>query len=274
MFPAPNDASTPGKLQLPSSRRPGQRALPRSPLFLSQNASSSPERRPTSSLTPRVASRVATHKTPSILFSQPPKRPPRPGGPASTTRTLRHQTNSFSFDSSERSSAAYEQERTVSSSTNGQLRGSDGVNLHDDLRGSSLQSSRNASAESSHVPPRETSDGGESSSRSEDEDPGTRTFIFSSPKLPLPPPFSTVSRSVSRAESLPSSPVRDHAHENPTTGPVRSSSTTPVRASTGPRDYSSQSGHAAQAAEHGGAQGSSPPVCFHPFCRYLYSDSE
>ncbi|EKD14650.1 hypothetical protein MBM_07371 [Drepanopeziza brunnea f. sp. 'multigermtubi' MB_m1] len=148
----PNDASTTQQLQPPSSHRLRPRALPRSPLFLSQNASTSPERRPTSNLTPHVASRVTHHHTPSILFSQPPRRPPRPGGPTSSTRTLRHQTNSFSFDSSERSSAAYEQERVVSSSSNGIARGSAEVNLHDDLRGSSLQSSRNPSAESSGFP--------------------------------------------------------------------------------------------------------------------------
>ncbi|KAK6587138.1 hypothetical protein PZA11_000428 [Diplocarpon coronariae] len=228
---APEDASATQPLQLPSSSRLRSRLgaqLPRSPLFLSQNASSSPER--TTSLTPRVASRVANQNTPGIIFSQPPRRPPRSG--ASSTRAFRHQTNSFSFDSSERSSAAYEQERTVSSSTEGRSRGSDNVNLYEDLRGSSLQGSRNPSADSTDlVEIRKKSDGESDPGpvNSEHEEYGRTQFIFSSPQLSLPPPFSAVSRSVSRAESLPSSPSRDHSL-NPLLSPIRSSSTTPVQA--------------------------------------------
>ncbi|KAI6708055.1 hypothetical protein JHW43_009423 [Diplocarpon mali] len=249
----PEDASATQPLQLPSSSRLRSRLgaqLPRSPLFLSQNASSSPER--TTSLTPRVASRVANQNTPGIIFSQPPRRPPRSG--ASSTRAFRHQTNSFSFDSSERSSAAYEQERTVSSSTEGRSRGSDNVNLYEDLRGSSLQGSRNPSADSTDlVEIRKKSDGESDPGpvNSEHEEYGRTQFIFSSPQLSLPPPFSAVSRSVSRAESLPSSPSRDHSL-NPLLSPIRSSSTTPVQAVE--RGYSVHAPTTAELFE------SSPPV--------------
>ena len=151
------------------------RTLPRSPLYFSHHGSSSPERRPTSSLTPRVASRVANHHTPGIIFSQPPRRP----------ATFRHQTNSFSFDSSERSSTAYEQDRLSSSSTtNTALRPSHGLRLHDELRGSSLTSSRVSSA---------------------------GPFSFSSPQLPLPAPFSAGSRRVSG--TLPSATPAVHARQ-------------------------------------------------------------
>ncbi|PBP17904.1 hypothetical protein BUE80_DR011254 [Diplocarpon rosae] len=227
----PEEASRTQQSLLPSSSRLRSRLraqLPRSPLFLSQNASSSPER--TTSLTPRVASRVATHNTPGIIFSQPARRPPRSG--VSSTRTFRHQTNSFSFDSSERSSAAYEQERTVSSSTEGRSRGSDNVNLYEDLRGSSLQSSRNPSADSTDLTEIHKQLDDEDDPRpiiQEHEEYGRTHFTFSSPQLSLPPPFSTVARSVSRAESLPSSPTRDHML-NPLTSPIRSSSTTPSQA--------------------------------------------
>ncbi|KAI9056088.1 hypothetical protein LZ554_001017 [Drepanopeziza brunnea f. sp. 'monogermtubi'] len=265
----PNDASTTQQLQPPSSHRLRPRALPRSPLFLSQNASTSPERRPTSTLTPHVASRVTNHHTPSILFSQPPRRPPRAGGPTSSTRTLRHQTNSFSFDSSERSSAAYEQERVVSSSSNGLARGSAEVNLHDDLRGSSLQSSRNPSAESSGFPgSREIPDEHESTALSGDAGDGRNTFLFSSPRLPLPPPFSTVSRSVSRAESLPSSPNHDPMIGDLPASPIRSSSTTPVRVGSGQRNHSPPSGRTREQAE---GPDSSPPSGSRPSFSNLMS---
>jgi hypothetical protein len=103
-------------------------------LFFSHNISSSPEQRLTSGLTPRVASRMATHNTPGIIFAQPARRMRR-----RSPRTFRHQTNSFSFDSSERSSAAYEQERVSSASTNDTTpRPSDDLSLHEELRGSSL----------------------------------------------------------------------------------------------------------------------------------------
>ncbi|KAL2069736.1 hypothetical protein VTL71DRAFT_14415 [Oculimacula yallundae] len=235
----PNDSATPQNLQLPSSSRLHSRTqLPRSPLYVSQNASSSPKRRPTSGLTPRVASRVATHNTPGIIFSQPARRPPRITTRI-TTRAFRHQTNSFSFDSSERSSAVYEQERTVSSSTDGRTRNADHINLREDLRDSSLRSSRTGSSESylnSRTP--ELVGEGESvildaDDKEEDEDKEWNSNVeSSSTPFALPPPFSTVSRRVSRADSLPSSPARGYIANNPATSPI-SPSVTPNKSLVG-----------------------------------------
>jgi len=216
---APDDISTPQNIRLPDANRLRNRLpLPRSPLFLSQNASSSPEHRPTSGLTPRVESSVAFHNTPGIMFAQPARRMQRPA-----PRRFRHQTNSFSFDSSERASAAYEQERVTSISTNDSTPvPSDDRTLHEELRGSSLQSSRVVSGISQALPEplggdilTEHIEGG-----NEDDEPTLREFVFSSPRLLLTPPFSAVSRGASGAEYMP---------QNPQTIPTRSNSTTPVR---------------------------------------------
>lgn len=196
----PEDISTPPTLRLP--QRLGSRNLPRSPLYLSQNVSSSPDRRQGFSLTPRVASRVANHESPGVIFAHPPRRPPR---------QHRHQTNSFSFDSTERSSAAYEQERVASNTTDHSRQSADEISLHDDLRGSSLQSSRVASAVSEiHA---EQYHGNETSvqeglSRLTER---SKEFIFSSPQLPLPHPFSSVSRDSSpeSPQSQSASPLRE-----------------------------------------------------------------
>jgi hypothetical protein len=208
----PDDVSTPPSLHLPSLRI-GHRSLPRSPLFISQNASSSPERRPGFALTPRVTSRVATHNTPGIIFAQPPRRPPR-----RSPRHHRHQTNSFSFDSSEKSSAAYEQQRVSSTSTNGSIpRPSDNIVLHDELHGSSWQSSRNPSGISDVSRAQNT--GGEDSNddAAKDNVDKSKEFIFSSPQLPLPHPFLSTSRSPSPELS-----------QSPAASPVRSDSLTPA----------------------------------------------
>ncbi|KAG4440403.1 hypothetical protein IFR05_004096 [Cadophora sp. M221] len=260
----PNDASTPQQLPVPSSNRLRPRnQLPRSPLYVSQNASSSPERRPTSGLTPRVASRVATHNTPGIIFSQPARRPPRITTRTST-RTFRHQTNSFSFDSSERSSAAYEQERAVSSSTDGRARSATNTNLHEDLRGSSLQSSRVGSAASYRVPGTPEAVGeGESViiDVDEEEENSNRIVEYSSPRLSLPPPFSTVVRRVSRANSLPYPPARGYTAVNPPTSPI-SPSISPVRNMVESRQTSR---HSSPAVEHEPLESSpSPGSRFNP----------
>ncbi|KAH7397750.1 hypothetical protein BKA64DRAFT_672756 [Cadophora sp. MPI-SDFR-AT-0126] len=255
----PIDASTPQQSQLPTSNRPRPRLhLPRSPLYLSQNASSSsPERYPTTGLTPRVASRVATHNTPGIIFAQPPRRPARTNT-QTNTRTFRHQTNSFSFDSSERSSAAYEQERAVSNSSDGRARGAGSINLHEDLRGSSLQSSREGSTGSCSVSetPEAIGEEGPAIIHVDEEDgDGSRNVRFSSIELQLPPPFSAVSRSVSRVNSLPHSPAREIIASNPPTSPI-TPSLTPVRSVAEgelPRRHSS-----AAASEHETLD-SSPP---------------
>jgi hypothetical protein len=153
--------------------------LPRSPLYNAHNISNSPDRH-TVSLSPRVAQRVATQSSPGVLFSQPPRR-------------YRHQTNSFSFDESERSSAAYEQDRVASfSSTGSRPRPSNDVNLHEELHRNSLEepdiddvNSNITHSDESQYP--HSTDNNETPQRS----------------LPLPPPFSTTPRNVSTAGSLP-----------------------------------------------------------------------
>lgn len=185
----------------------------------------------TTGLTPRVISRVATHNTPGIIFATPARRP----------RKLRHQTNSFSFDSSERASAAYEQERVLSASTDLTThQEADNTSLHEELRGSSLQSSRDTSGASFSLPPygsRITSgvpfslpetDQSYASDGNNEGDNG-RSPEFSSPQLQLPPPFSTVFRRVSRVGSLPSSLGAERMAVSFTTSPPRSLSSTPAK---------------------------------------------
>jgi hypothetical protein len=248
------DISTPQNVRLPdTNRRRITVPLPRSPLFLSQNASSSPEHRPTAGLTPRVESSVAVHNTPGIMFAQPARRMRRP-----PPRTFRHQTNSFSFDSSERASAAYEQERVASTSTTGSTpRPSGDLSLHEELRGSSLQSSRVTSRTSHALPEPCVEDLSLIRIRDEREEAASslKDFLFSSPQLPLPPPFSAVSRSVSGADILPGV---EYTPQNPETSPIRSSSNTPVRSGVEgrhPTPNSSPSG-----LEHVSEIDSSPPV--------------
>jgi len=251
---APDDISTPQNIQLPDASRLRQRIpLPRSPLFLSHNVSSSPEHRPTSGLTPRVASRMATHNTPGIIFAQPPRRMRR-----RSPRTFRHQTNSFSFDSSERASAAYEQERVSSNSTNDSTpRPSDDLSLHEELCGSSFQNLRVTSGTPYALPDPLVE--GFSTVRIRDESDEVvstkREFIFSSPQLPLPPPFSTVPRNVSGAESLPGV---EYMPQNPLPSPIGSSSTTSGR--NGVEGGRPSPNSSAKALEHVGEVDSSPLV--------------
>jgi hypothetical protein len=148
-----------------------------------------------------VTSRAATHDTPGTTLAQPPRRPPR-----RSPRHHRHQTNSFSFDSSERSSAAYEQQRVSSVSTDySGTRPLDDVCLHDELRGSSLQSSRATSGVSEALHAQNIERGALDQNIIHNLIDQDREFIFSSPQLPLPRPFSSVSRSPSPIS--PKSPV-------------------------------------------------------------------
>ena len=222
---APDDVSTPQNLQLSKAQMfRARRALSRAPLFVAHNASTSPELRPTSGLTPRVASRVATQHTPGIIFAQPARRPPR-----RAPRTFRHQTNSFSFDSSERASAAYEQELVSSTSTLGSVQWPpDSLSLHEELRGSSLESSRAASVTASSSQLEEDASSVAPPNRYATIDTNGE-LIFSAPQFPLPPPFSTVSRSLSRADSLPSSTKRHYPVQNPSASQVRSPSGSPLQ---------------------------------------------
>ena len=217
-FPAPEDASTPQHLQPiePHSAR-SRRPLPRSPLYLSQSTALSPEPRPTLALTPRVASRAATHSSPGIIFSVPPRRPPR------HSPRFRHQTNSFSFDESERSSAAYEQERVPSGSTSETTpRPEDDLNLDEELRESSIHNSlsvRSAPVTNlqGELPDTVTPRSSQRCRREfifssprlteRDEEEDNRNLGGSSqtpsPQLPLPAPFSAVRRVISNSETLP-----------------------------------------------------------------------
>jgi hypothetical protein len=225
-------------------------------------------------------SRIATHNTPGIIFSQPARR--HGVHTIRQPRTLRHQTNSFSFDDSERSSVAYEQERVSSSSTTDSIpRPTESLNLHQELRGSSLQSSRQPSLSTSAHGVTEAGSSASLSNQnkcapeadadqySEEESsspcsPTIEQILASakssgtgSPQLPLPPPFSTVSRSVSRAGSLPSSP-RSGGHDKfPDTSPVRSPSESLPRRAPNPTTSSPSS---PRSREHDMAPTSSPPV--------------
>lgn len=225
MHTAPDDLATPHNLTITESQRPhGRLPLPRSPLFISQNLSNSPEHRPTAGLTPRVASRVATHNTPGIMFSQPARRPPH-----FSATNYRHQTNSFSFDSSERASAAYEQERVSSYSTTESIqRLSEDLNLHEELQGSSLQNSSSDYEPSSPSSTQSSPKNGSPCQAKRNQPIRSQgDFIFSSPQLPLPPPFSAASRNSSRADVMPS--VTSDSLLHPPTSPIRSSSSTPAK---------------------------------------------
>jgi hypothetical protein len=229
----------------------------------------SPESRAITSLTPRVVSRVASHNSPSITFSVPPRRPLR------ISPRFRHQTNSFSFDESERSSAAYEQQRASSGSTNGSTpRPGDDLSLHEELRSSSLHSSMAASTGAVLVlDPQETislSVTSQTSNRcrrdfilspprfleNEDEDRGGNNLeISTSPHLPLPPPFSSARRSASNSEALPGGYGRSHFAASP----VAISSSSPAH-SIEPRSTalnSSQLGRV-ETSQRLAAEGSSP----------------
>lgn len=80
----------------------------------------------------------------------------------------------------------------------------------------------------------------------EDED-FNRIVEFTSPRLSLPPPFSTVVRRVSRANSLLYPPARGYIAGNPPTSPV-SPSISPIRSIVESRQPSRHSSPAA--AEH------------------------
>lgn len=201
---APEDSSTPQ--HDPVARMRPRERLPRSPLYLSQNVSSSPERRPTSGLTPRVVSRVASHNAPGTMFSLPARRPPQP-------RSFRHQANSFSYDSTERSSAAYDQERISSSSIDDSVSSPPGeLSLDEDLGGASLAPSQPTSEDSSSAQSVTDSD-----EIQEDPRELLREVIPSSPHLPLPPPFSTVPRDVPAEQII----------RNPETSPIVGPSSSP-----------------------------------------------
>jgi hypothetical protein len=152
------------------------RTLPRSPLYLSQNASSSsPIHSLTISLTPRVVSRTMTHSTPGLLFAQPARRP-----------RYRHRTNSFSYDGSDRNSTVHEQQREISSTLVGPVEETNET--------SEITSREEPPLFKSSVEIETLADSGHRST--------SRGFVFSSPELP--PPYSVTPRDSLGAEALPS----------------------------------------------------------------------
>lgn len=163
-------------------------SLPRSPLFLAQGANS-PQRRLATSLTPRVAS----YGTPGLLLSQPARRP----------RSYRPRTISYSFEESDRASAAYEQvQGSDNDSIGSQLPPEPQRSLHEELEaGSSQDLSLESNVPSSPPDFAETSLSMIAQAMPAAER-NQRTHS-SSPQLPLPPPFSAVRRNISMTASLP-----------------------------------------------------------------------
>ena len=153
------------------------------------------------------------------MFQRPPRRP---------TRAFRHQTNSFSFDQSVRASAAYELDRTSSTSTTDSThRPSNILTLHAEQRRSSLESSRVILGESSSSEVPEVGGAALVPHNDVGSQDFRREFLFSSPQLSLPPPFSAVSRSSARADS--SHVLPDQMAGNLAASPVREASSPPWR---------------------------------------------
>lgn len=189
----------------------------------------SPEPRPITGLTPRVMSRIASHNSPGIIFSVPPRRPPR------TCPRFRHQTNSFSFDESERSSVAYERDDATSHSTVvSTLKADEGWTSYEELQDSLLPNSIAASIGNgdaiaceetssayirTHTPQRHNADLLLSSPRLSDnsnEDYGADdTDTKSSPSLSLPPPFSSAIRRISNSKAMPGAYPASNLAKNP-----------------------------------------------------------
>lgn len=199
--------------QLPAAQELRSRILPRSPLPRYQNVSSSPEHRSTSSIISPVNYHIE-HNNPGEFSGQPARRP---------ARTFRHQTNSFSFDDSVRASAVYEQDRISSTSTTGSRpHPSPDLTLEEELRRASLANKSGHAAEIPFLPEiRRALPGGGDRSESERE----HVFHWAKLPLPLPPPFSSISRSTSTAGSLPS--VTDQSPGNPSASLVTDASRSP-----------------------------------------------
>lgn len=167
----------------------------------------SPERRLTTSLTPRVA----PHDTPGSLLSQPARRP----------KSYRQRVISYSFDESERASAAYEDvQESDDDSNNSTPAPEESRSLHEELYGGSpqgtsirgdLPSSPPAFAENLRC----ASEAGHVSEE-------IRIFCVSSPQLSLPPPFSAVPRNFSLQTSIPSALGQGSPSRSPSASPPRS----------------------------------------------------
>ncbi|KIN01468.1 hypothetical protein OIDMADRAFT_29130 [Oidiodendron maius Zn] len=180
----PEENSTSPYHLVPESPGVQSRILPRSPLC-------SPDSRPEVLLTSLPGHNTGVEVIRGEFSGQSFRR---------RNRTFRHQTNSFSFDDSVRASAAYEQDRISSTSTTDSItRPREHVTLQEELRGSYVINRRFSSAELSAATGVQ-----EEHQNVLDKSVSRRTHAFPSAELPLPPPFSTVSRTASTAGSLPS----------------------------------------------------------------------
>jgi hypothetical protein len=185
----PPDVSTPRNNEMHEIHRLRARyPLPRSPLFRAQGAKS-PERRLTTSLTPRVAS----YGTPGLLLSQPARRP----------RSYRPRTISYSFES-ERASAVYEQvQGSDNGSTGSQHLPKQQRSLHEELEAGSSQCASLESNVPSSPPEFSETSLPRISNATPDAERNQRA-LSSSPQLPLPPSFLAMYRNISVTGSLPS----------------------------------------------------------------------
>jgi hypothetical protein len=186
---APDDISTP---VLPDLLRLRTRnPLPRSPLYRTHEAESSPERPLTVSLSPRLPA----HGAPGSLLAQPPRRP----------RQYRPRTQGYSYVESEGASIAFD-DATLSDDEPSRPAAA-GRDLREELRDTLYQSGSGQEEIPSSPPLHPIIQ--RSPTRSPMNEPEhvseeNRTFYFSSPQLPLPAPFSTTERRNSAADSLPS----------------------------------------------------------------------
>jgi hypothetical protein len=152
----------------------------------------SPDRKSTASTTPRVVS----YRAPELLLSQSARRRNFYG-----PRTI-----SYSFEESERASAAYEDiQDSDNDSNSSRPRPVGQMSLREELRGSSLHSVSVSSiiAASPSEFARSQRSASEASQAAE-QSLERRHAILSSTQLQLPPPFSAVSRRLSFTGSLPS----------------------------------------------------------------------
>jgi hypothetical protein len=137
---------------------------------------------------------MASYGTPGLLLSQPARRP----------RSYRPRTISYSFEESERASAAYEQvQGSDNGSTGSQNLPKQHMSLHEELgAGSSHCASLESNVPSSPPEFPETSLPRISNATPDAE--RDQRALSSSPQLPLPPPFSAMHRNISATGSLPS----------------------------------------------------------------------
>jgi hypothetical protein len=225
---APEDVFTPQNSLLSETPRIGSKVpVPLSPYTQSQGVNSS-DRILTLSLAPHVVS----YGTPGSLLPQSQRR----------RKSYRHRTISYSFEESERASAAYEDiQGSDDDSNSSRPRPVEQLSLREELRGSSLQSASAGSIIPASPPEFANSQRSASTtSQAAERATGRSHALFPPSQLQLPPPFSAVHRNLSLAASLPSTPGDESETKNP---PI----TAPIFT-----DRSGQSSPAAEAAPSGG----------------------